>query len=151
MNIRMRILRFVQRYRAVVGVMSVVLLVSAAVLREGHTILALVAVAPVVVCGVVIIIAAAPAIRTLESLGDETVQRFAAESGTDVAAMPPGKRKKLARRWASRSLPRQAWGWIGASCVAAGLIALMVYRQWEGAAVVGALILVMCTVAVLRR
>lgn len=141
--IRNRILGFVGRYRALVGIGSVVLLVGAAWLSDGHTTLALLCVAPVVLGGGIVIALNVSAVRTLESLGNEEVQRYVMETGADVASMPQGKRNKLARRWARRSLSPRLFAWIGAVVLLGGFAALVVFREWTGALVVGMLLMLM--------
>ena len=151
MNMRKQILEYTHRYIHAIGVLAILSVIANIMLISAHPVLAVVAIIPLGLFGIVFLIASIPGVRYLESLGRESVQDFVIETGRDVSAMTPHERNAAARRWQRRKVNQRSLRIYGAIIVLVGCISLIVTRQWAGVLIVGSLLCIIIVQRLFRR
>ncbi|MFH0828579.1 MAG: hypothetical protein V1907_00130 [Candidatus Kerfeldbacteria bacterium] len=151
MVIQQKILDFTHKHIHAIGICAILSVIANITLIGGHPILAVVVIIPLLLFGIVFLIASVPGVKHLESLGRENVQDFVVETGSDVSALTPHERNKAARRWKRSRVSQRALQIYGALIVLIGCIALVMTRQWAGALIVGSLLCIIIIQGLFRR
>ncbi len=135
---RDRIHRAMLRHMGLIGVFAVCSIVAFIALIGRHPSLATVVVSPLVVFGVILLIVSVPAVRHLESMGNEATQEYVLETGRDVSGMSRREKRAEVRHWKHRVRHPRALRLYGILFITFGFIAMLAARQWTGAVIVGA-------------
>lgn len=126
------------RHMKPVGILTFCIVVAFIALVGRHPTLAVVLITPLVMFGVVLLIVSVPAVRNLESMGNEATQEYVLETSRDVSGMSRREKRTEVRAWKHRLRHPRALRLFGIMIVAVGFILLLVAEQWTGAIIVGA-------------